>query len=310
MMSNISFSQKPETPTIIIERDGYDEPVVPAPAKRSWRYKLVVVMAAMAAVCALMAGLHLWRYYYRIGVPVSVSPAQNIEKLRLPLAHRHPQVLMTTDSVLGVGLDFYQLKGLKADIEFVEPNADDTTVYLYSRCADYAPNGKFLGSLVAKGEVLQTDISRLGYMAMVDGRMVIGIGRSDKVKDYVAERGGSFFRQFILLSDGVLPPKFHLHGKVERRAIARMGDDIYYVATHGRETMWDFADALREYGFIDAIYITGGNTASFYRTAAGEMHTLGAEANPEQDVPLDRNAMRAQGRNKVRVPWLVFRSMP
>ena len=42
-----------------------------------------------------------------------------------------------------------------------------------------------------------TDVSRLGYCAMANGNIVLGISRSDKVKDYVEERGGSFFRQFI-----------------------------------------------------------------------------------------------------------------
>jgi hypothetical protein len=39
--------------------------------------------------------------------------------------------------------------------------------------------------------------------------------------------------------------------------------NIFY-STRNKETLWDFADALREYGFIDAIYITGG-TADVYR---------------------------------------------
>ena len=71
----------------------------------------------------------------------------------------------------------------------------------------------------------ESDVSRLGYCAMANGNIVLGISRSDKVKNYVEERGGSFFRQFILVSDGVLPVKFHLHGKVERRALARTSDD-------------------------------------------------------------------------------------
>ncbi len=35
----------------------------------------------------------------------------------------------------------------------------------------------------------------------------------------------------------------------------------------------DFADALREYGFIDAIYLTGGsNEDTFYRDLNGDIH--------------------------------------
>ena len=96
------------------------------------------------------------------------------------------------------------------------------------------------------------------------------------IRNYAVEQGGSFFRQFILVSNGVLPSKFYLHGKVERRALARMSDDrLFYIESRHPETMWNFADALREYGFADAIYITGGKCYSFYRTADGKPHSIG-----------------------------------
>ncbi|MFW5477146.1 MAG: hypothetical protein ACOCPE_10255 [Segatella copri] len=87
------------------------------------------------------------------------------------------------------------------------------------RSADHTSTNEYLGSLVMNGKELASDVSRLGYCAMANGNIVLGISRSDKVKDYVEERGGSFFRQFILVSDGVLPAKFQLHGKVELRAL-------------------------------------------------------------------------------------------
>ena len=148
---------------------------------------------------------------------------------------------------------------------------------------------------MAEGEEHQSDRSRLGYMAMADGNMVIGISRSDKVKDYVLERGGSFFRQFILVSNGTIPTRFFLRGKVERRAIGRKGDQLYYIATRYKETMWDFADALTEYGFIDVIYITGGKDYCFYRSKDGTRHDIG---NPE-DYP--------HKKWKGIIPWLVFK---
>ena len=93
------------------------------------------------------------------------------------------------------------------------------SVWMYSRSADHTSTNEYLDSLVMNGKELASDVSRLGYCAMANGNIVPGISRSDKVKDYVEERGGSFFRQFILVSDGVLPAKFQLHGKVERRAL-------------------------------------------------------------------------------------------
>ena len=63
-----------------------------------------------------------------------------------------------------------------------------------------------------------------------------------------------------------------------------------------KETLWDFADALREYGFIDDIYITGGADYVFYRTKDGVRHDIG-------DV-----AEYPQKKWKGIVPWLVFRN--
>lgn len=296
------LNQMPETPIIIIERDNEADTTIQidtggkSPQWRSW---LLAAATVTVLLLAAAAAFMWWKYYYRIGVPISVTPSENIEKLKAPVTHQTPEVVLTSDSILGVALDFYELKGLHASIEFTTPTLNDTTIYLYSRCADYTPKGKYIGSMVAGGVDLQTDRSRLGYMAMANGQMVIGISRSDKVKDYVVEQGGSFFRQFILVSDGVIPPRFYLHGKVERRAIGRFNDTLYYIATRHKETLWDFADALREYGFIDAIYVTGGNAPGFYRDINNVTHEIGDSTFIECTDSITTT--------KPAIPWLVFR---
>lgn len=292
--------QKPEVPIIIIERDEQPQSqeivtkVVAPSWKRKWLKRLLALIAIGCLMMAAIAGYYFWNYYYNFGVPVSVTPAQNIEKLQQQAKQETPEVVMTSDSILGVALDFYAIHGLKASIEFEEPDTADTSVYLYCRSADHKADGKYLGSLVVEGVEKQSDRSRLGYMAMADGNMVIGISRSEKVKDYVQDRGGSFFRQFILVSDGVIPTRFYLHGKVERRAIGRINNRLYYIATRHKETLYDFADALREYGFIDAIYITGGTDYSFYRDKDRIRHDIGDLA----DYP--------HKKWKGIIPWLVF----
>ena len=296
--------QKPEVPIIIIERDEQPQTkesvvkVVAPSWKRKWLIRLLTLVAVGCLMVAVLVGYYFWNYYYNIGVSVSVSPDQNIEKLQQPVKHEMPEVVLTSDSILGVAMDFYAIHGLKANIEFEEPDTADTSVYLYCRSADHKADGTYLGSLVVDGDVRQSDTHRLGYMAMVGGNSVIGISRSEKVKDFVQEHGGSFFRQFILVSDGTIPGRFFLHGKVERRAIGRIGDQLYYIATRNKETLWDFADALREYGFIDAIYITGGADYVFYRSKDGIRHDIGDSA----DYP--------QTKWKGIIPWLVFRKVP
>lgn len=292
-----------ETPVISIESDEEEETSQPSSSHRHSKWPVAVVSILLTAAICMMAafGYRYYRRYINIGVPVSVTSKENIGKLaELPSVDEMPEVVKSSDSILGVAINMYQLIGLKAEITFTEPAVDDTDVYLYSRCCDqtsYDPEtNRYLGSLVQNGKELQSDNSRLGYCAMANDNIVIGIARDEKVKDYCIEQKGSFFRQFILVSDGVLPGRFYLHGKVERRALARMGKNLFYVESKGKETMWDFADALREYGFIDAIYITGGTDYCFYRTADGTAHDIG-----------DKHKHPDGHKGKGIVPWVVFK---
>ena len=293
--------QKPEVPIIIIERDEQPQSkeivtkVVAPSKKQKWLKRFLALIAVGCLMIAILAGYYFWNYYYNIGISVSVTPDQNIEKLQRPATQEKPEVVMTSDSILGVAMDFYAIHGLKASIEFEEPDTADTSVYLYCRSADHKADKTYIGSLVADGKEYQSDTHRLGYMAMLGNNSVIGISRSEKVKDYVQEHGGSFFRQFILVSDGAIPSRFFLHGKVERRAIGRIDERLYYIATRHKETLWDFADALREYGFIDAIYITGGADYVFYRGNDGVRHDIGGPS----EYP--------HSKWKGITPWLVFR---
>ena len=297
-----------ETPVITIEEPPSDSPRgefinvererVNNPRRWLW-FVGGLLLSALLCVAAVM-GWRYYRTYINIGVPVSVTSAQNIEKLQKTVKKEIPEVAMVSDSILGVALNFYEIKGLKAEIAFTEPDTTDTDVFLYSRCCDQTSydlkTNHYLGSLVVNGKEIEADVSRLGYCAMTNDNIVIGIARNEDVKDYVLEQGGSFFRQFILVSNGVLPSRFHLHGKVERRGLGRIGDKLFYIETRHKETMWDFADALREYGFIDAIYITGGTDYCFYRTADGISHKIGDDTKYED-----------KHKGEGIVPWLVFK---
>lgn len=287
-----------EVPTIIVERDekGGNDNTRQKPVRRlPW-----VIGSGLLSVLLCLVVFAGWRYYrsyINIGIPVSVSSRENIEKLQLTtLEEIEPEIVKTSDSILGVALNFYEIRGLRAEVTMQEPDTADTDVYLYSRCSDYHPDFSIIGSLVIDGEEKETvGGTRLGYFAAADNNFVIGIARDEDVKEYVKERGGSFFRQFILLSAGVMPRQYYLHGKVERRGIGRMPNgSLYYLETRHKETMWDFADALREYGFVDAIYITGGKDYCFYRTVDGVRHDISNPSIYPHKYP-------------GQIPWLVFR---
>ena len=279
--NNASSQEILEEPVITIECDDDMEPdnapsaVVKNRSRlKAWGMRLLWLVATVAIVLGCYHGIRLYNYYYNIGVSISVSPKDNIKKLDGMKAQGGPsEVVQRKDSVLGVALNIYELHNVKAEMTLAEPDTADHTVLMYTRTADYTTTGKYLGSLVIDGEEKQGDVSRLGYCAVACGNMVIGVSRFDDMKEHMADRDGSYFRQFVLVSNGELPQRFFLHGKVERKALARTADDrLCIVETCHPETLWGFADALREYGYVDAVYLTGGNESGFYRAPDGKPH--------------------------------------
>jgi hypothetical protein len=270
-----------EEPIFIIEHDEEQQDTLPVRKTyhRKTLFGIFLIFGILLGISIAYTGYKVWTNYNSIGISISVSPQKNIEKLEKPLSNQQRKekanILLTKDTILQVELNIYELKGVQASIEFTEPSESDKNVYLYSHCADYTPDGKYLGTLVHQGEQKSSLSKRLGYMAMLNGQYVIGISPSEAVMKHVKEKGGDFFRQFILVSDGELPSKYYLHGKVERCAMGRTRDNkIYFIASQKKETIYGFADALREYGFIDAIYLTGGGLYAFYRDEYGMPHSI------------------------------------
>ncbi len=292
-----------EEPVITIECDdeGEDTSSYTKKKKRNqlktWGIRILWIVAIIILMLGCYGAIRTYNYYFDIGVSISVSPKDNIKKLDQMKPKDGPsEVVLKTDSVLGVAINVYELHNVKAEMTLVEPDTADRNVMMYVRTADYTTTGKYLGSLVIDGEEKQSDVSRLGYCAIKGGNIVIGISRFDDMKDHMIDHDGSYFRQFMLVSNGELPRRFYLHGKVERKALARTANDrICIIETRNPETLWDFADALREYGYVDAIYLTGGIESGFYRAADGTAY-----------YP-DKAASYRTAKHHGIAPWLVLR---
>ncbi len=294
-----------DIPVITIESVRNSTPNGPTQEKkRKWRRPAIY---AVGCLLILLIAYGAWRYrfwYLEPGIKSSVSDSDNIASLSSPTPKTSEAIKgipVTTDSILGVSFDAYPLDRLRGSLERELPDTTDKRVVLMMRGADYYPDGSTIGTVVVNGEAVpaKEKRSRPGYIALSkDGKTTLGISLGDRVSDYVEKNNGSFFRQFAMLGSGDLPKAFALHGKVERGAIGRMTDgSLYYFLTHNRESMYDFADALREYGVVDAVYITGGKGYEFYRDDEGHPH-ISKELRQHYDKYPDRN---------VPSPLLVFR---
>lgn len=241
---------------------------------RRWK----VTAFVLAGVMALFAMIYIGRHIYHTKQFIQSRKAEDvIAALQNTMAGK-AGVTPLSDEVMGVKLKIYRLNGLKAHFADTVPDYTDSTIYLITRSSDYKlinDRKEIIGDFIVDGDVLERSNWRAGFMAVVDGNAQIGVDRSKKIFNHVLENSGSMFRQMALVSAGTRCDKqFILKGKVTRCAYARdRAGELFFIETANPETLYGFADALIEYGFIDAIYITGGSQPNlFYRTEDGTSH--------------------------------------
>ena len=94
----------PEVPVIIIERD--DEPEFSVTnqneeflaqyyeprrrQKKGWVKWIVLGLVVVVSLCGIFVGYRYWAHYYKLGVRISVTPAENIEKLKQRPRQKRP----------------------------------------------------------------------------------------------------------------------------------------------------------------------------------------------------------------------------
>lgn len=270
-------------PTI---RKGEDTTPSLANKKKFFGWQRAALAVIILLLLAILAWLG-WGYYqhHRWAVnfeyPVSRSSAQIITDLNKTGQIKGDSVrVFTADSIDGVTMRFYNLAGLKASMSREMPADSDSSVVLVTQGWDYyfddAKQYHFLGDFVYNGKMLAQGTGKAGFVAVTTKGWQMGISQEDSVRDYIISQGASMFRQFALVSAGQICLKqFALKGKVHRRALARKPGDVtaYYVETVNKESLYDFAEALADYGFIDAVYLTGADgTEPVYRDADGILH--------------------------------------
>ena len=252
------------------------------------RWKLIAFI--LAGTLLTLGLFYLGRHIFYSKEFIQARNAENIiAAFKQPMKGK-AGVTPLSEETMGVKLRIYRLDGLKAHFADTVPNFRDSSIYLVTRSSDYKIIGdrkEIIGDFIINGKVLEKSNWRAGFMAIVDGNAQIGIDRSNMIRKYVKENNGSMFRQMALVSAGIRCDKqFILKGKVTRCAYARdRYGKLYFIETENPETLYGFADALIEYGFIDAIYITGGKQPDlFYRTEDGTIHGSYVDDKPHEMI--------------------------
>lgn len=204
-----------------------------------------------------------------------VAPADSLPRGASSLA-------LSIDSINDVKMRIYALNGLSAGLSFDLPDKGDTTVFLVVPAADIRrDNGGIVGDFVLRGERLARGKRKSGYCAVLDGQVVLGSATDDEVMERCVREKGDFFRQYPLVINGEIQEN-RLKGKALRRALARQGDNLYFVESCNRESVYDFAEALADFGFSEALYLVGGNTYGWWREDGKSVHELSRQ---DADIP-------------------------
>ncbi len=273
---------------VVIGGSGWNPSSGTNPGKNDRKWKLIAILSAMGLF--LLGGFFLGKHiYYNNQFRRSRSDSEIIANLSAPMSGQ-AGVSLQHQEAMGVKMKIYAMSGLKAHFTDTVPDYSDSSIYFITRSSDYRIKNdqkQIIGDYIEEGEIISESQWRAGFMAIIDGNAQIGISRSPKIRKHVIENSGSMFRQMALVSAGTrCNEQFILKGKVTRCAYARdIEGNLYFVETVQPETLYGFADALIEHGFVDAIYITGGSQQEcFYRSEDGSAHGCYTDDKPHELV--------------------------
>ena len=157
------------------------------------------------------------------------------------------------------------------------PEQSDSSIVFAAMAADIRKdNQQIVGDFVLSGKRLARGIAKKGFCA-IDGQTIsIGVSEYTPLLDRVIENGGSFFRQYPLVHNGILIEN-RIKNKSIRRALAVRDEQVIMVESRNVESFHDFSQALIDIGVSDAIYLVGGNAYGWYYDHAHVRNEFGEE---------------------------------
>lgn len=162
--------------------------------------------------------------------------------------------------------------------------ADSTIVYCAQAADIRRDNGRIVGGYVLKGEPLAWGRAKKGFCAIINDSITVGMAENTSLFEKATEKGGYFFRQFPLVSDGQMVEN-QSRGKSKRRSLCEYQDRIVVIESLSRESFHDFSEALADFGVKNAIYLVGSTAYSYAVLENGKAVVSGDEySNPPEFI--------------------------
>ena len=268
-----------------------DYPATPHPKGRRWWPAALIIAAVAVALAAL-----LWFCSVR---PASLDAAYfdstTIEQEPVALDVVEMAAPEAPDTIVGVTLRdtvvndiplaIYQPHSLKPRLHVgaLEGPQSDTSIVMALQAADIrADNKEILSAFVLHGETISRGATKLGFCAIIDGSVTLGLDEATPLYERAIEREGDFFRQYPLVAGGQLVNN-NVKNKALRRALARVGGHLVVVATRSQESLHDFSEALLDIGAQTAVNLVGGKMTTGWITLADS--TIMPTSQPHEPLP-------------------------
>ena len=147
---------------------------------------------------------------------------------------------------------------------------DDTTnnMLLFQAADVRADNKKIVGAFVLRGKPLSWGLSKKGYCGIIGDQVTIGVADNSPLFEQATEVGGYFFRQYPLVSEGMLVEN-ELKSQSTRRGLCELEGRVVVAETFTPESLHDFSQALVDLGTTNAIYLVGSSAIGWYRNQEG-----------------------------------------
>ena len=175
-------------------------------------------------------------------------------------------------TVNGLPIYIYIPHNAAAELMVGKPNITDKSIILIAQAADIrGDNNKILGAFVLKGEPLSWGRSREGYCAIIDGEITVGTSSNSPLFEMATETEGYFFRQFPMVTNGVVAESAQ-HNETRRKALCSRSGQVFIAATANPAFFDDFAQALATLGVDNAISLVGSSTAYGWHINANGEH--------------------------------------
>lgn len=155
-------------------------------------------------------------------------------------------------------------------------NQRDTTIILALQAADIRKdNGQIVGACVHHGNPVSKGLAKKGFVAIIDGRITIGVSDSSPYYERAVQSDGDFFRQYPLVDQGQIVENNPKNLSI-RRGICQRQDETFVIESLVPISFHDFSQALVDMQVRDAVYLVGSQYAcGLMRDASRKLTTWG-----------------------------------